>query len=61
MSVRQNILLSNANKSVVTNLNNDITLNFPYNLFYQPINTRPKSFDFGGPCRTRTGDLLDAI
>lgn len=36
MSVRQNILLSNANKSVVTNLNNDITLNFPSNLFFKP-------------------------
>ncbi len=36
MSVRQNILLSNANKSVVSNLNNDITLNFPYNLFFKP-------------------------
>jgi hypothetical protein len=36
MSLRQNILLSNANKSVVTNLNNDITLNFPSNLFFKP-------------------------
>lgn len=38
MSVRQNVLLSNANKSVVTNLNNDINLNFPYNLFFKPPN-----------------------
>jgi hypothetical protein len=36
MSLRQNILLSNANKSVVTDLNNDITLNFPSNLFFKP-------------------------
>lgn len=36
MSTRQNILLSNANKSVVTNLNNDITLNFPSDLFFKP-------------------------
>ena len=36
MSIRQNILLSNANKSDVTNLNNDITLNFPSNLFFKP-------------------------
>ena len=38
MSIRQNILLSSANKSVVTNLNNDITLNFPSNLFYKAPN-----------------------
>jgi hypothetical protein len=38
MSVRQNILLSSANKSVVTNLNNDITLNFPSNLFFKAPN-----------------------
>ena len=36
MSVRQNILLSSCNKSFVTNLNNDITLNFPSNLFFKP-------------------------
>lgn len=34
--IRQNILLSNANKSNVYNLNNDITLNFPTNLFFKP-------------------------
>lgn len=33
--IRQNILLSNANKSNVYNLNNDITLNFPTNLFFK--------------------------
>lgn len=38
MSIRQNILLSSANKSVVTNLNNDITLNFPSNLFFKAPN-----------------------
>ena len=38
MSVRQNILLSSANKSVVTNLNNDLTLNFPSNLFFKAPN-----------------------
>jgi hypothetical protein len=32
---RQNILLSNANKSDVYNLNNDIYLNFPTNLFFK--------------------------
>ena len=34
--IRQNVLLSNANKSNVYNLNNDITLNFPTNLFFKP-------------------------
>lgn len=38
MSVRQNILLSSANKSIVTDLNNDITLNFPSNLFFKAPN-----------------------
>ena len=38
MSIRQNILLSSANKSVVTDLNNDITLNFPSNLFFKAPN-----------------------
>ena len=33
--IRQNVLLSNANKSNVYNLNNDITLNFPTNLFFK--------------------------
>ena len=35
MSIRQTILLSSSNKSVVTDLNNDITLNFPSNLFFK--------------------------
>lgn len=35
MSVRQNVLLSSANKSVITDLNNDIRLNFPSNLFFK--------------------------
>ena len=35
MSVRQNILLSSANKSVITDLNNDIRLNFPSDLFFK--------------------------
>ena len=34
--IRQNVLLSNTNKSNVYNLNNDITLNFPTNLFFKP-------------------------
>jgi hypothetical protein len=34
--IRQNVLLSNANKSNVYNLNNDIYLNFPTNLFFRP-------------------------
>lgn len=38
MSIRQNILLSSANKSIVTDLNNDITLNFPSNLFFKAPN-----------------------
>jgi hypothetical protein len=38
MSIRQNILLSSANKSIVTDLNNDITLSFPSNLFYKSPN-----------------------
>ena len=33
--IRQNVLLSNANKSNVYNLNNNITLNFPTNLFFK--------------------------
>lgn len=33
--IRQNILLSNANKSNVYNLNNDIQLTFPTNLFFK--------------------------
>jgi hypothetical protein len=35
MSVRQNILLSNANKSVLYDLNNDIQFNFPSSLFFK--------------------------
>lgn len=35
MSVRQNVLLSSANKSVITDLNNDVRLNFPSNLFFK--------------------------
>jgi len=35
MSVKQNILLSSANKSVITDLNNDIRLNFPSDLFFK--------------------------
>lgn len=38
MSIRQNILLSSANKSNVIDLNNDITLNFPSNLFFKAPN-----------------------
>lgn len=38
MSLRQNILLSSANKSVLYDLNNDITLNFPSNLFFKAPN-----------------------
>lgn len=38
MSVRQNILLSNANKSVLYDLNNDIQLNFPSSLFFKAPN-----------------------
>jgi hypothetical protein len=38
MSIRQNIiLLSSANKSNVIDLNNDITLNFPSNLFLKQL------------------------
>ena len=33
--IRQNVLLSNANKSNVYNLNNDIQLTFPTNLFFK--------------------------
>jgi hypothetical protein len=33
--IRQNVLLSNANKSNVYNLNNDINLTFPTNLFFK--------------------------
>jgi alpha-tubulin suppressor-like RCC1 family protein len=33
--IRQNVLLSNANKSNVYNLNNDIELTFPTNLFFK--------------------------
>jgi hypothetical protein len=33
--IRQNVLLSNANKSNVYDLNNDITLNFPTSLFFR--------------------------
>lgn len=35
MNVKQNILLSSANKSVITDLNNDIRLNFPSDLFFK--------------------------
>ncbi len=35
MALRQNILLSNANKSVLYDLNNDIQLNFPTSLFFK--------------------------
>ena len=46
MSLRQNILLSNANKSVLYDLNNDITLNFPSNLFFKaPNNLELINFD----------------
>lgn len=37
-SVRQNILVSNSNKSVLYDLNNDVTLNFPSNLFFKAPN-----------------------
>lgn len=36
MSIKQNVLLSNCNKSDLSNLNNDIVLNFPSNLFFKP-------------------------
>ena len=39
--VRQNILISNCNKSNVYNLSNDVYMNFPANLFFKP----PKSIE----------------
>ena len=39
--VRQNILISNCNKSNVYNLSNDVFMNFPANLFFKP----PKSIE----------------
>lgn len=35
MALRQNILLSNSNKSVLYDLNNDIQMNFPSSLFFK--------------------------
>ena len=37
-SIRQNILVSNSNKSVLYDLNNDVTLNFPSTLFFKAPN-----------------------
>jgi len=38
MSLRQNILISNANKSVLYDLNNDVQLSFPSTLFFKAPN-----------------------
>ncbi len=46
MSTKQNVLLSNCNKSDLSNLNNDIILNFPSNLFYKkPTHLELINFD----------------
>lgn len=46
MSIKQNILISNSNKSNLYNLNNDIILTFPSNLFHQqPLYLELISFD----------------
>ena len=39
MSLRQNILISNANKSVLYDLNNDVQLSFPSSLFFKAPNS----------------------
>lgn len=39
MSIRQNILISNANKSVLYDLNNDVQLSFPSTLFFKAPNS----------------------
>lgn len=38
-SIKQNILISSSNKSDISNLNNDITLRFPNNIFFKPPTT----------------------
>lgn len=38
MSLRQNILISNANKSILYDLNNDVQLSFPSTLFFKAPN-----------------------
>lgn len=46
MALRQNILLSNSNKSLLYDPNNDIQLNFPSNLFFKaPSYVELASFD----------------
>ncbi len=46
MALRQNILLSSSNKSILFDLNNDIQLNFPSNLFFKaPSYVELVSFD----------------
>ena len=37
-TIKQNILISSANKSDISNLNNDITLRFPNKVFFKPPN-----------------------
>lgn len=64
MALRQNILLSNSNKSLLYDLNNDIQLNFPSNMFFKaPMFVELINFDL--TCEVvlfgNTNNIIDVI